>query len=140
MPMIPGPMLPGLELKRTGDKTNLLGFVCEKYELKQFGQSMEIWATDQLLPFQSYTPSQPHHFGPPRIEEQCGELLKARKLFPLLAILKLEIPSHLVGGAAIGSGLERYRFEVKSVRAEQITDASLLQPPPGYREIQPLPF
>jgi hypothetical protein len=91
---------------------------------------MEIWATDKLLPFQPYQQNQPHRFGPRMIEEQWGDLLKGKKLFPLLAILRFE------------NGAERYRFEVKAVKAEKIDDKDglLFQPPTEYREIQPLPF
>jgi hypothetical protein len=91
---------------------------------------MEIWATDQLLPYQPWRQNQPPRFGPPRIEEQWGELLKAKKLFPLLATLKFE------------HGPEPLRFEVKSVIPGNIEDqdGALFQPPPEYREIQPLPF
>ena len=91
---------------------------------------MEIWATDQLLPYQPWRQNQPPRFGPPRIEEQWGELLKAKKLFPLLATLKFE------------HGPEYLRFEVKSVTPEKIEDrdGALFQPPADYREIQPLPF
>jgi Domain of unknown function (DUF4412) len=148
MPALPGmpmpPMLmPGMiekmELRDTGRKTNLLGFACEQYEIKQRGEIMEIWATDQLLPFQPYLPSLPQRFGPRPIQEQWGELLKARKLFPLLAVLRFETPS-APGHAALPPGPERMRFEVRSFAPEKITDDTLFQPPPDYHEIQPLPF
>jgi hypothetical protein len=129
MPMMP---MPGeaLELKATGGKTNLLGFACEKFEIKQRGEVMEIWATDKLLPFQPYLQNQPHRFGPQMIEEQWAELVKARKLFPLLATLKFD------------DGAERFRFAVQSITPQKLTDedTKLFQPPPGYFEIQPLPF
>jgi hypothetical protein len=40
------------------------------------------------------------------------------------------------------NGAERFRFEVKSVTPQKLTDedAKLFQPPDGYMEIQPLPF
>ena len=131
MPMMPPPMLEKMELKATGEKTNLLGLACEKYELKQRGETMEVWATDKLFPFQPYVQNQPHRFGPQMIEEQWGGLLKAKKLFPLLAVLRFE------------SGAERYRFEVQAITPEKIKaddEAKLFQPPPDYQEIQPLPF
>ena len=59
MPMMPPPMMEKMELTATGDKTNLLGFACGKYEIKQRGEVMEIWATDQLFPFQPYVQNQP---------------------------------------------------------------------------------
>jgi Domain of unknown function (DUF4412) len=134
MPMMPPPMMPGMmekmELRDTGQKTNLLGFTCGQYEIKQRGETMEIWATDQLFPFQPYMPNQPHRFGPRMMEQQWGDLLKAKKLFPLLATLKFD------------NGAERYRFEVTSVTPQKLTeeDAKLFQPPTNYFEIQPLPF
>jgi hypothetical protein len=133
MPAMPAmPMMPveKMELKATGGKTNLLGLACQQYEIKQRGETMEIWATDQLFPFQPYVQNQPHRFGPRMIEEQWPELVKAGKLFPLIATLRFD------------QGAERYRFEVQSISPEKLTDAdtNLFQPPPGYFEIQPLPF
>jgi hypothetical protein len=129
LPMMPG-MMEKMELQATGQKTNLLGFACEKYEIKQRGETMEIWATDQLFPFQPYVQNQPHRFKPRIIEEQWPELVKAKKLFPLLATLKFD------------NGTERFRFEVQSVTPQKLTeaDAQLFEPPSGYFEIQPLPF
>ena len=130
MPMMPMGMMEKPELKSTGEKTNLLGYTCMRYELKQRGEVMEIWATDKLLPFQPWLANQPPRFGPRMIEEQWGELLKAKKLFPLLAILKFE------------QGPERLRFEVKAITSERIEDkdGTLFHPPPDYHEIEPLPF
>jgi len=119
------------ELKATDETTNLLGYACTRYELKQRDEMIEVWATDKLLPFQPWLQNQPRHFGPRMIEEQWGELLKAKKLFPLLAVLKYE------------NGPERFRFEVKTITPEKIKkeDAEkLFQPPADYREIEPLPF
>ena len=136
MPMVP-PMamrptmaMQPAELKATDHTTNLLGYACTRYELKQRGEVMEIWATDKLLPFQAWLPNQPHRFGPRMLEEQWAEMLKSKKLFPLLASLKFE------------NGPERLHFEVKSIQPEKVTDrdGSLFQPPAGYQEIQPLPF
>jgi hypothetical protein len=129
-PMMPPPMMEKIELKVTDDKTNLLGFACEKFEIKQRGEKMEIWATDKLFPFQAYQQNQPHRFGPRMIEEQWAGLLAEKHLFPLLAVLKFD------------NGAERLRFEVQSVRPQKLTDedAKLFQPPTNYFEIQPLPF
>lgn len=130
MPMMPPMAMEPMELTATTDTTNLLGYPCMRYEIKQRGDVMEIWATDRLLPFQPYLQNQPHRFGPQMIEEQWGELLAAKKLFPLLATLKF------------GDGIERMRFEVRTVTPdkEPDPDGALFQPPPDYREIQPLPF
>jgi Domain of unknown function (DUF4412) len=131
MPMMPPPMMDKVELNATGEKTNLLGFACERYEIKQRGETMEIWATDQLVPFHPYVQNQPHRFGPRMVEEQWGDLLKTKKLFPLLAVLKFE------------NGQERFRFEVKTItpgKIEKEDEAKLFEPPPDYHEIQPLPF
>jgi hypothetical protein len=113
--------------------TMLHGYTCEKWELKKHGEVMEIWATDQLLPFQTYLPNQPPRFGlrmPRRIEEQWGGLLRAKKRFPLRAVLKFE------------TGGERLSFEVRSIQPEKIEDkdGTLFQPPSDYHEIEPLPF
>lgn len=70
LPMMPMEMVEKPELKATGQKTNLLGYACEKFELQQRGEVMEIWATDKLLPFQVWLPNQPHRFGPRMLEEQ----------------------------------------------------------------------
>jgi len=139
MPMMPRPMMESIELKAIGGKTNLLGFLCERYEIKQRDEVMEIWATDQLLPFQPYLPSQPPRFGPRMVEEQWSELLRARKLFPLLAVLRQERSASTPGGTPV-AGPERLRFEVKSVTPGKITDDALFQPPPDYQEVRPLPF
>ena len=129
LPMMPMPD-DALELKATGEKTNLLGYACARYEIKQRGEIMEIWATDKLLPFQPYLQNQSPRLGPRLIEEQWGDLLRARKLFPLLATLKFE------------NGPERLRFEVKTVSPKKIADedSALFQPPANYQELKPLPF
>ena len=130
MPMMPPPVLGSMKLTATGGKTNLLGFACEMYEIKQRSETMEIWATKQLFPFQPLVQNQPHRFGPRMNEQQWPELVKAKKLFPLMTTLKFD------------NGAERFRFEVKSVMPQKLTqdDMKLFQPPDGYFEIQPLPF
>ena len=129
MPMMPG-MMEKAELKATGQKTNLLGYACERFELKQRRETLEIWSTDQLFPFQAYQQNQAHPGGPRQPEEQWPEMMKARRLFPLLVTLRFE------------NGPERYRFEVKSIQPEKIADPDgrLFQPPPDYHEIEPLPL
>jgi hypothetical protein len=129
MPMMPM-MGEAMELEATGEKTNLLGYACEKFEIKQRGETMEIWATDGLLPFQNYVRNQPPRFGPRMIEEQWAGLVTAKKLFPLRASLHFE------------EGAEQYRFEVQSITPQKLTeeDLKLFLPPDGYFEIQPLPF
>lgn len=130
MPTMPVMPMAQAELKATEDTTNLLGYTCTRYELKSRNEVMDIWATDRLLPFRAWLPNQPHRFGPRMIEDQWGEMLAAKKLFPLLATLKF------------GNGIERLRFEVRTVTPEKEPDpnGALFQPPPDYREIQPLPF
>ena len=133
MPAMPAmPMMPAekMELKATGEQTNLLGYACEKFEIKQRGETMEIWATDGLLPFQNYVRNQPPRFGPRMIEEQWAGLVTAKRLFPLRASLHFE------------AGAEQYRFEVQSITPQKLTeeDLKLFLPPDGYSEIQPLPF
>jgi hypothetical protein len=129
-PAMPALRMESLELHSTGEKTNLLGFTCARFEIKQHGETMEIWATDQLLPFPPYLEVPPHRFGPRMLEEQWGGLLQARKLFPLAAVLKFD------------NGAERLRFAVSLVQPQKLTDADgkLFLPPDGYNEIPPLPF
>jgi len=128
---MPTPMMTEkMELKATGETTNLLGFVCQRYEIEQRDETLEIWATDKLFPYQAYVRNQPHRFGPRMIEERWPGLLTAKKLFPLRATLRFD------------NGPERFRFEVKSVTPQKLSDedTKLFEPPAGYSEIQPLPF
>ncbi len=129
-PMMPMMMGPKPELKATGQTTNILGFACQQYEIKQRGETLEIWATDRLPPYQPYIRNQPSRFGPQMLEDQWPDLLAARKLFPMLASQRYD------------SGAERFRFEVTSVSAKEVAepDEKLFQPPPDYREVRPLPF
>jgi hypothetical protein len=130
LPFMPPPRIEPLELQETGQTTNLLGFDCKRFELKQRGTTMEIWATDQLFPFQVYTETQPNRLAAHFIENRWPELLKARNLFPLLATLKSD------------NGNERLRFEVVSILPQQFKDEDmkLFLPPAGYVELKPLPF
>jgi hypothetical protein len=129
MPMMPMPM-EKMELNPIGQTTNLLGYACTGYEIKQRGETMQIWATDRLLPFQPWLQHQRHRSGPRMIQDAWGESLKAKKLFPLLAILRFD------------NGPERYRFEVKAIRPEHIADddGTLFQPPSNYFEARALQY
>jgi hypothetical protein len=119
-----------VQLVATGQTTNLLGYTCAAYRLEFRNETMTIWATDQLLPFQPLLEYQPRHAGAPVIEELWGELLKNRKLFPLLAVLKFD------------NGSEHLRFEVTSIalQAPGADTDPRFRPPPDYREMRPLPF
>jgi hypothetical protein len=130
LPMLPFPPMEATELKATGETTNLLGYACARYELKERDEKMEIWATDKLLPFQPWRQNQSPRLGPRLLEDHWPELLNARKLFPLIATLRFE------------NGVERFRFEVKTITPEAITDPDghLFQPPAGYHELDPLPW
>jgi hypothetical protein len=125
MPMMPPMMESPPELKLTGQTTNLLGYLCEQFELSQHGRKMEIWATERLLPFPGYLRQQPPRFGPRMIEEQWAELLRAKKLFPMRVSLD-----------------GRVLFAVSAVTPEQLKgeDRALFQPPADYHELRPLPF
>jgi hypothetical protein len=138
--MMHAPMMEKAELTSTGEKTNLLGLTCVKYELKQRGEVLVIWATDKLPAFQSYLATQQQRFGPRMLEDQWGDLLKAKKLFPLLAVLKFERSPAQPGQQSQTAGPDRMRFEVKSITPEKITDESLFRPPPDYQEVQPVSF
>jgi hypothetical protein len=133
MPMMMPPMpMEKLELKATGKKEKILGYECEQFEIKQRGETMEIWATNKLIPFQDYMRNQKPRFGPRMIEEQWPELLTVKKLFPLRASL------HFDNGPGKNNGPERFRFEVKSIMPGKIGNKDLFQPPDGYNEIRPL--
>ena len=127
MPMMP---MPGktAELKVTTNTMSILGYECVRYDFTQRGELMEIWATDQLLPFEAYQQNRLPRFGLRSIEDQWSGLLKEKKLFPLRAVLRME------------NGPERLRFEVASIKPEKIQDRSLFQPPADYHELEPLPF
>jgi len=130
LPMMPLPPMEPVELITTTNTTNLLGYACTRYDLKQHGEVMEIWATAQLPPFQPWLANQPPRFGPRMVAEQWGTWLRERKLFPLLAISRYE------------NGPEHLRFEVKSITPERMQeqDRPRFAPPPGYHELEPLPF
>ena len=119
-----------IELKATGKKEKILGYDCEQFEIKAQGETMEIWATDQLLPFHPYVRNQPLRLGPRLLMEQWAEAVEAKKMFPLRATLRVE------------ERTEDFRFEVKSSTPSEIDDkdGKLFQPPPDYTEIRPLPF
>lgn len=129
-PAIPKPAWEKLELVQTNGATNILGFACAHYELRQSDEVMEIWATEQLFPFQPYWENQPHRVGPQMIEEQWGRLVAEKHLFPLYASLRFE------------SGAERMRFEVTAITPQELDsgDRKLFELPPDYVEIKPLPF
>ena len=130
MPMMPMPEMDKLELKTTADTKTLLGYTCIRYELQQRGEVMEIWATDQLPPYQPWQQNKTPRSGPRTLEEQWPELLKARKLFPLLATLKF------------ANGTERLRFEIKTITPGKIADpdGQIFQAPADYHELDPMPF
>jgi hypothetical protein len=120
-----------IDVKLTNDTTNLLGFACTRYQLSRRAEVMDVWATDALFPFQPYIPTQPHHFGSWTLEDEWGDEMKSRKLFPLMAVSKLE------------NGPEKMRFEVKSITSKRIKkeDAEIIfQPSVGYEEAKPLSF
>jgi hypothetical protein len=127
MPMI---AMPGekLELQATTNTMNILGFPCIRYDVKQRGETLEVWATDKLFAYRAWLRNQPSRFGPRMLEDQWPALLESHKLFPLRAIVRFD------------HGAERFRFEVKSVTPEKITDEKLFQPPADYHEFEPLPF
>lgn len=121
-----------LQFSATGETTNLLGYACTRYELRQWGQIMEIWATDQLMPFHRWLPDPPpRHHGPTRLEESWGNLLQARKLFPMLIQMKNEDGKSLL-----------FTFKVISVVPKHLgaEEAKLLQPPTDYHELAPPRF
>jgi hypothetical protein len=119
-----------MELNATTNKDEILGYACTRYDATNRAERLEVWATEQLLPFVLHTPSRPAQFGPRAIEDQWPELLKRRGLFPLKASLRFD------------NGPERFRFVVQSIKAEAIAESEkeLFQPPSDYHEVEPMPF
>jgi hypothetical protein len=121
-----------LQFSVTGETTNLLGYACTRYELRQRGRVMEIWATDQLPAFQPWIQNPPsRHHGPQMMEESWGDLLQARNLFPMRIEMKNESGETLP-----------FEFTVESVAPKQFGagKAQLFQPPVDYHELEPPPF
>jgi len=118
------------QLADTKETKVILGVECRRYELKQPLETLEIWATDKLIPFRAYVRGEPPRFGPRLIDEQWPAMMQERKLFPLLVSLRYP------------NGTERFRFEVKSIKPEKIEDPEgrLFQAPADYVELQPSPF
>ncbi len=106
----PGPPIATIEFRETGHKKRILGYPCGQYEILLGSQSVEIWATDQLAPFQPYLDHRPFSAEMQTVDTQWGDLLRAKKLFPLLAVSKSN------------GGVERFRFEVKSIAPEKLAD------------------
>jgi len=103
----------------------ILGIECRRYELAQPMETLEIWATDKLIPFRAYVRGAPPTFGPRLIDDLWPTMMRERKLFPLLVSLRYP------------NGTERFRFEVKSITPERIVDpgGTIFQPPPNYQEL-----
>ncbi len=132
MPMMPpmAMMQEPMELKALEGVTNVLGFTCRRYEIKQRAEIMEIWAVQTNLPFAPWQQNQRPRFGPRLLEEQWADLVAEKKLFPVLAVLKFE------------NGPERLRYEVQTVTPQKpdTQPAELFTPPAEYQFIEPLPF
>ena len=121
---------PTLELHATGDRTNLCGYACERFESLQAGEILEVWATDQLVPYLPYRRSEPLRMKIQPLAERWPALLAARNLFPLrLAI-------HSVAGP------ETYRLEAREIVSgpAPTSEAGLFRPPPDYRQLAPSHF
>lgn len=116
-------------LRATGQETNFSGVACAQYQATSESETVEVWATDRLLPYQPYLRGQPAGFGPRGLTEQWPIELKRRGLFPLQASLRPR------------NGVASVQLKVHSVTAAKLTPQDLLtlQPPPGYVEIHALP-
>jgi hypothetical protein len=129
MPRMPAPGQQVEALKATGRKERILGFDCAQYEISERGETIAVWATVELVPFQNYRRDASPHYGPRLLEEEWAEQLAEEKIFPLRAVLHDETPN------------ERFRFEVKSIRPAKVEKAEekekLFRPPADYSEIQP---
>lgn len=130
IPATPG-MTPAPVLKPMGKHQKLLGYDCECFEISERGETVEIWATAALVPFQKYVRDPLPHFGPRSLDEMWSEAIAARQLFPLRAVLHDETPD------------ARTVFEVKTIAPGKIAPAEsrkLFQMPENYAENPPRPF
>lgn len=121
-----------LQFSTTDVTTNLFGYACTLYELRQRDRFMEIWATDRLIPFHQWFQHPPRrHHGPQHMEEHWAELLRIRNLFPLQVELKNENGKSLP-----------FEFKVVSVTPKHLgaEEVKLFQPPAEYHELAPPPF
>lgn len=117
-----------LALRPTGETNHFHGYPCGRYEIEWIHARMEIWATEEVFPFQRWRIREPFpRFGPPILEEDWSDLLRKNNLFPMFA--RVTDPS----------GRETYRFEVKSISEEAVADpdGQLFSLPPNYRELRP---
>ncbi len=134
-PRVPSGPLAGatdipLELHATGERTNLFGYACERFESNQSGELLEVWATDQLLPYLPYRRSEPLRMKILPLADRWPALLAARNLFPL----RLTIRSI--------AGPETYRLEVRDIAPGPMPTAEvgLFRPPADYRQLAPSHF
>lgn len=121
-----GPATPPLQLKATDQTTNLLGYACKKYEMGSRGDSAEIWATDRLIPFSIWRQNPLASFGPSGLREQWPDLLRQKKLFPLLAVVRTR------------GGQQLMRFEVAAIVADKDPgpDGKTFLPPADFTEVR----
>lgn len=135
MPGFPGHPMAGakrtlrrgeVEFTATGETTNLLGCTCSRYEIRDRRNVMEVWATDQLIPFHPWQPNVPPRdiLGRKSVDENWAELLQERKLFPLIATLKTESGESIL-----------FEFKVSAITPEKGGDETLFQPPADYHEM-----
>ena len=117
-----------VEFTDTGETTNLLGRACTRCVIRDRRQTMEVWATDQLVPFHAWRSSIPlrNFTGRRRVEDCWGEMLRDRKLFPLLVTVK----------NAQGEPM-RFEYRVTSITSEKCEDDFLFRPPADYLEMHP---
>ena len=64
------------QLDLTGETAKILGYDCRRYQFERRGETVEIWATDQLFPCEAYVTSGLRRFGPQTNEDQWPKLLK----------------------------------------------------------------
>jgi hypothetical protein len=135
-PNMPGmPPMPAMrgfggtpELKKTDKTKKIQGFDCTLYTMSERMETFEIWATadSALFPFRLLERTDNNrHFGPRMLEEEWGELLRNKSLFPLEATLRME-----------SGGRERFTFKVDKIEKKIVEDA-VFAVPEHYFETQP---
>ena len=115
------------QLVATGDTTNLLGFTCERFEIKQGIERMTVYAADIGLSFASWRQHAQPALDLRGLEEQWGSTIAGKNMFPLQAVLIIDDQHELL------------RYDVTSITTQKTGDQlpCLFVPPPDYQEISP---
>jgi hypothetical protein len=104
----------------TGEKANILGYSCEKYEVTTSKGVTDIWATDQLGMFGGLSMGGAPGRHSSAAPQEWESVIKGSGFFPLRVVTS-------------EGGKEKFRLEVTSVDKMSLPD-SLFMPPDGWRK------